>query len=788
MCMGSNSREGQEAIAPEEAGRITAGLLAALVEHAGEAILSQTPDGIVVSWNGAAQAAFGYTPEEMLGRSILTLFPADSVDDVLAALARVRDGKDAGRFESVWRCKSGAMVDVALTFSPIKNPQGAVAAVSTIARDMRPEKRLRTQLDREKVLIDHAFDVLKDIFFMIDLEGRLVRWNAHLRSVSGYSDAELQEMYALELFTPSARIHVENAVAEVLSRGNAQLTAEGLTRDGRTIPFELLGSALKDADGNTYAICGIARDISERLYNEEALRLTQFAIDHCPDAAYWMEPDGRIFYVNQEACRCLGYTREELLGRSIYDIDPNFLPGTWSDHWRLLKEKGSVRLESVHRSKSGQNIPVDLSAQFIRFGERECNCTFARDLSEKKRAQQKTREYEMRMHNSQRMEALGVLAGGIAHDFNNILASILGFSQLAMDNIPEDSEPFDNIREIFKAGLRARDLVRRILSFSRRTEDRKEPVLIRTVIEEVLKLMRASLPSTIGIATDLQSDDLIMADAGRMHQILMNLCTNAGQAMQPEGGLLQVALRTVELTDDDTAAHPGCSPGPHIELVVRDNGPGIAPDIMDRIFNPFFTTKKQGEGTGLGLSVVHGIVGNHAGFIRVCSKAGRGAAFSVYLPVLQKNRLVQRPAQMDRRLPTGKEHILLVDDEHAVARTTMMMLKRFGYQVTCLTSSIEALAFFNDAPQTYDLVLANASMPHLPGTKMAVEMMNIRPDIPILLCAGLREAVSEAEVQSLKVQGVITKPVDKNVLARKVREVLDGRAPAAAKHSGGLAP
>jgi CheY-like chemotaxis protein len=360
-----------------------------------------------------------------------------------------------------------------------------------------------------------------------------------------------------------------------------------------------------------------------------------------------------------------------------------------------------------------------------------------------------------------------------------------------MDNIPENTDPYDNIREIFRAGLRARDLVRQILAFSRRTEDRKEPIQIKPVVEEVLKLMRASLPTTIEILTDLRSDDLIMADAGQMHQILMNLCTNAGQAMQPDGGLLQVSLNNVELTNDDTAAYPGCNPGPHVELVVTDSGEGIEPELLDRIFNPFFTTKQQGGGTGLGLSVVHGIVRSHNGFVRVRSKVGEGAAFSVFLPVLQKKSLPRAldndHLDSDRCLPKGKEHILLVDDEHSVGRMTMMMLKRYNYQVTCLASSIEALAFFNDAPHSYDLVITDVSMPYMPGHKLAAELMKIRPDIPVILCTGCEDPISEVEAQKLKIQGWLTKPVERSVLARKVREVLDRRG-STAEHNGGHAP
>lgn len=748
--------------------------LAAIVEHSSEVILSQNRQGSILSWNRSAEIIYGYKAQEILGRSILALFPADRSDDILSVLARVWDGQPVERLETVWQCKNGRSIDVALTFSPIRSENDVIVGISTVARDIAREKKLKSDLDRERALIESAFNALRDIFFVIDLSGRLVRWNDCLRTVSGYADEELTRMSALDFFASDARGAVVRAIDRVIQEGNAHLEADGLAKDGRVIPFDLIGSILLDEEGRPFAICGIARDISQRRQAEETLRLTQFAIDHCSDAAYWMEPDGRIFYVNREACRILGYTREELLGMSVYDIDPNFYAATWTDHWQLIQEKHSLSLESVHRTRSGCNIPVDISANYVRFGDREYNCIFARDLTEKKRTQQKTREYEIRMHMSQRMQALGTLAGGIAHDFNNILSSMLGFSELALDTITENTELHDNVREIFAAGIRARDLVRQILTFSRHAEHDKQPLQFKIVVKEALKLLRASIPATIDIRSDLRSDRLVMADPSQMHQIVMNLCANGSHAMQPEGGVLEVTLKTVELTVEHADTLPDTKPGAHIELTVSDTGQGIEPGILDRIFDPFFTTKKQGEGTGLGLSMVHGIVSEHGGQILVRSNVGRGTTFTVYLPVLERPGKCR--IETDRELPTGNERILLVDDEPSLAKMAATMLQRLNYQVTHLTSGIEALAYFSDNPACYDLVITDLTMPFLPGHKLAAKLKDIRPEIPVIICTGYNDRISEDLLQTIGIQSLLIKPIEKSQLAATVREVLDSRA------------
>ncbi|MDA8140403.1 MAG: ATP-binding protein [Desulfobacteraceae bacterium] len=504
---------------------------------------------------------------------------------------------------------------------------------------------------------------------------------------------------------------------------------------------------------------------------EEAFWMSQFIMDNCSDAAYWLTPEGKILYVNEQACRVLEYSRDELAQLTIYDVDPNFREDTWADHWQVIKNNHCLRLASVHRTKSGRIIPVDISSHHVEIGGRQYNCAFARDLTEQRQIERQNRDYESRLNAAQRMEALGILAGGIAHDFNNILSSILGFSELAIEGLAQENPQYDHIREIYTAGLRAKELVNQILTFSRQAEHEKQPIQLKLIVKEVLKLLRASMPATIAIRTNIQSNGLVMADPSQLHQILMNLATNARHAMQTDGGTLNVELKELELDPAFCAAHPEIDPGRYVQLSVADSGHGIAPEIIERIFEPFFTTKKKGEGTGLGLSMVHGIVRDHGGTITVQSVLGQGTTFHVFLPLMQLSRT--RTISEKEILPTGSEHILLVDDEPALVTMASQMLERLGYRVTSRANPSEALALFQENASQFDLVLTDLTMPHLPGNKLATELLKIRPEIPIILCTGYSGELSDLTMEEIGVKALITKPILKKDLSLLVRKVLD---------------
>jgi nitrogen-specific signal transduction histidine kinase/CheY-like chemotaxis protein len=382
------------------------------------------------------------------------------------------------------------------------------------------------------------------------------------------------------------------------------------------------------------------------------------------------------------------------------------------------------------------------------------------------------KQLEDKLLQSYKMEAIGTLAGGIAHDFNNILAAVIGYSDLAL-TMTENEHVQNTILKVRKAADRATELVKQILTFSRQTDQEVKPLLIKLVIKEALKLIRASTPSSIHIEQSLTSDSYVMADPTQIHQIIMNLCTNASYAMKNDVGTLKVTLDDVQIEEDDIPDQPGFSaPGHYVRLSVSDNGTGIPPEIMDRIFDPFFTTKPKDEGTGMGLAMVHGIIKSYKGDIAVYSQVGQGTAVRVFIPAIQ--RVSKEEIAVDTTpVPTGTERVLFVDDENALVEIGERMLSRLGYRVSGLTSSVEALKLFGEKPHGFDLVITDLTMPNITGDKLAREILARRADIPIIMVTGFSEEMKAEAMQRMGIKKIILKPIVTRDMARAIRDVLD---------------
>ena len=394
-----------------------------------------------------------------------------------------------------------------------------------------------------------------------------------------------------------------------------------------------------------------------------------------------------------------------------------------------------------------------------------------RDISERRAAEERRAELENQVRRSQKLESIGTLAGGIAHDFNNILASVLGYSEMALYHVEKGSKLEANIKEVHRAGLRAKELVKQILTFSRQSEQEKKPVLVSLIAKEVVKMMRSTISTSIEIRHDIKSTSLVMADATQIHQVMMNLCTNASHAIEDGDGTLDVVVEDVEIDSSFTHSYPDLKPGKYMKIKVSDTGSGIEPYVMASMFEPYFTTKKPGEGTGLGLSVVLGIVKEHKGEITVESERGKGSTFTVYFPVLEKVVLDETEAGED--IPTGSESILLIDDESAIVDVGKQILERLGYSVTAKTSSTEALELFKTGPDSVDLVITDMNMPNMSGDRLSVELLKIRPDIPIVLCTGYSKNLSPETAREIGVKAFVMKPLVRAELAKTVRNVLD---------------
>lgn len=551
------------------------------------------------------------------------------------------------------------------------------------------------------------------------------------------------------------------------ARQRLNLTLTELSRSKEDIQQQVKDRTLQLQKANE----NLLQEIQDRKQAEEALRNSEErffkAFNMSPYPTVISTPDTSLFIdVNESFLHLFGYNREEIIGRTALELS------IWpkGDDRKYLTEKlsqqGFLREEPVHLlTKKGEFRDLLMSSEVVALSGEKNVLSIFYDITDEKKLEGHLRQV-------QKMEAIGTLAGGIAHDFNNILSAVIGYTEMAFAeaNIGERLQGY--LEHIRKAGERASHLVKQILAFSRRQEQERKPVLIAPIIEEGIKMLRSSLPSTIQINQNIvKVPTMILADSTQVHQVLMNLCTNAAHAMRENGGILDI-LVTRERVDFARELHPfDLAAGDYVKLSVIDTGCGIDASIQERIFDPFFTTKGQGGGTGLGLSIVYGIVRDHGGAIDITSTPGKGTTFSMYFPLADMKE--QLPEQAHEKVFPGSERILFVDDEEALVELGNIMLTSIGYRVTPKTSSIEALKEFSAAPHNFDLVITDMTMPYMRGDNFARELLKLRPDIPIILCTGFNDLISEEKAKSLGIRRFVTKPFFKKDLALVIRDVLD---------------
>ena len=465
-------------------------------------------------------------------------------------------------------------------------------------------------------------------------------------------------------------------------------------------------------------------------------------------------------------------SKKELLG-SIHRILPQTAQSVLKTELVAMAQAGRFEIECINRTLKGNDRHLLIKSSIPPGYEDSWERVFISvyDLTERIEAEKEKKDLGRQLRQAQKMEAVGTLAGGIAHDFNNILSAVIGFTEMAMEDAPPDTALTYNMEQVLQAGLRAKHLVQQILAFSRQSEHEMKPVQLDRIIKEAYALLRASLPTTIDIRMDIQTDAFIMGDPTQMHQVLMNLGTNAGHAMRDRGGRLVVILREATIEELREKGLPRMDAEAYLQLVVQDTGQGIPPTIMDRIFDPFFTTKEHTEGTGMGLSVAHGIIKSHGGLIDVESQVGRGTTFHIYLPKIMPRAKAHHHSALP--LPSGSERVLLVDDETMLVDMGRQVLTRLGYQVTACTSSVEALQHFQNDPAGFDLVITDMTMPHLTGKELATALLKIKPALPIILCTGFSETITEETAKRIGIKAFILKPIVMSDLAETMRKVLD---------------
>jgi PAS domain S-box-containing protein len=508
----------------------------------------------------------------------------------------------------------------------------------------------------------------------------------------------------------------------------------------------------------------LEREVRERKAKQAALlkekRRAQQYLEVAEVIMMALDRSGRVCLINQKGCRVLGRAESEILGRDWFEsFVPEGARGRAREHLSVLRAPDFIEYPVLGRGGEARMIAWHATLLDVEEGE-PVTLYSGSDVTQ-------VRELERQLRVSHKMDAIGTLAGGIAHDFNNLLTSILGYTAMSLQALPAEGEHVENLNQVYKAGLRAKGLINRILTFSRRGEQEVRPVRLSSVVDEVVKLLRSSLPSTVLIRTWIDPDcPPVKADANEIHQLLMNLCTNAFQAMEQKGGTLEVCLSELELSDEDCQAHPDLSCGPHAELVVTDTGCGMDPSTVDRVFEPFFTTKGVGKGTGLGLSVVHGIVKRHHGEISVASKLDEGTSFRVLLPCCDEEA-EEEPAQ-DAQAGNGRESILFVDDEKPIVALGKRMLERLGYRVAACSSSTEALEAFRSDPGAFDLMITDRTMPEMTGVDLAEQILDIRPDLPVILASGGAQGNGSGH----GIRHFIQKPFSLEEIDRVVRQAL----------------
>ena len=719
-----------------------------------------TSNGILTMVNSVAVEAIGCSKDELIGRPFYDTYwwkhDKDVRNELKKWIKRVSKGETIITEASLNTVHGVRYVSFSL--NPVTDKCGNIVYIIAEAQDITDIKKAQNVLKKSHKL----FNSISTFAGILDASGRLEFVNKTAVLFLGYEDKDVigVQFWDNGYIDPLSRADVKKAVLAAMKGETTQMEITCVTREGRKLP--VLFSALPILE-NTGVISGViveGVDISEL---RETEKMYEILLNASPDGI--IMTDMRTYknlYGNPAICRMLGYTEKELKEKTIYDFYPKDVVAQITSLTGSEAETGTHVIEDIPvLRKDGDLVDTEMSITTVRADGMEIMVGFVRDITEKKRL-------EKQMMQMQKMEAIGAIAGGIAHDFNNILSPILGYGELIKQRANDEYYVTRYAEQIVQSSSRAKDLVQQILTFSRQNDEEKRPVLIQPILKEVLKLLMSSVPSNIKIRKYVDPDcGAVMANSIHMHQVFMNLCINAFQAM-PDGGILEVRLTEKEVAIDNDP------PERYVNITVRDTGCGIDPVIRDRIFEPYFTTKGPDKGTGMGLAIVYGIVKDAGGYIDVKSEPGKGTTFNIYLPLIEQKNAVTETVT-EEGLKGGNECILVVDDEEMIALMLREMLEALGYSVSHRTSSVEALNLFKAKSDSFDLVITDMTMPNMNGLELISKIKKIRPDIPVFICTGFSEQLTDEEAEALGIAMTIMKPVSLERLDSAVRDVLERR-------------
>ena len=665
-----------------------------------------------------------------------------------------------------------------------------------VLHDRSVRRNLQCQLENEKQTLEVTLRSIGDGMITTDVSGRVTMMNQVAETLTGWQKEDalgrpLESVF--HIINESTRDRCDDMVTRVLSAKRVVGLANHtllVARDGREFPIHDSGAPIITQDNEIIGVILVFQDATERRNALRAIEesekkyrsLVEYSTDHIfmlSLEGVYLASNGRIppFKTVSTGCDIVGRSYEALFPPEIADI--------YRDKFgQVTAEKRTVSFEFDMPGPDGPIFIYHTLYPILQGSELTAVGGICRNITEKKTAELEKEAFhaermslEKKLQQSRKMEAVGTLAGGIAHDFNNILTSIIGFTDICLSETVKGSTMQEDLQEILQGANRARDLVKQILAFSRQETQETAPVQMQLIIKETLKLLRSSLPSDIRIQERLETSSLVVANPTQIHQIVMNLFSNAAYSIEKTGGTIDITLRDVTLFPTKNDPFFALPPGDYIQMTISDTGTGIAEKHLNTIFDPYFTTKPQGDGTGLGLSIVHGIVKSLQGDITVRSEPGKGTTFTLYFPILQDDISDAHTEDPSPAVTQGQERIMLVDDEPTICKMNKRIFENIGYAVEAFNCSREALDNFNQRPNDFDLLITDMTMPEMTGETLAVEIMKIRPGFPVILCTGFSSRITKERSTELGIKAFVMKPFDTKLLTQTVRNVLDGQTP-----------